>query len=191
MSGPAVGCGDSAVQVSSDWPIYGFLPTDIKASLENLFAIKAETLGQSGLSHALHQANLHVEDVTLTGSTIHIALQGDLPLQGACMDARSHAQILHTVFQYEGFDQALITLNGQNLKQIFNSSGLIPPEEIYDRSDVLLPFDPPTNNTGAGNPKNLSVGPILVQVQPKREIVRHREKPGWGCWIIYPNLSLY
>jgi hypothetical protein len=46
------------------------------------------------------------------------------------------AQILLTVFQYPGFDSAMVTINGTNMKQWFDASGTVGDGEPYWRSEV-------------------------------------------------------
>ncbi len=136
QSGPAVGCGDSAVAVWRDRTVTGSLPDDIQASLEELFAIETEVYGKSGFTHSLYDADLTVQSVTVSGNTAVINLIGALQLVGVCADARMEAQILLTVFQYSGFNSALITIDGRNMKQLFDASGTVGDDEPYRRSEV-------------------------------------------------------
>jgi len=136
QSGPAVGCGDSAVAVWRDRTVTGSLPDDIQASLEELFAIETEAYGQSGFTHSLYDADLTVQSVAVSGDTAAINLAGTLQLVGVCADARMEAQILLTVFQHPGFDSATITINERNLKQLFDASGTVGDDEPYRRSEV-------------------------------------------------------
>ncbi len=136
QSGPAVGCGDSAVAVWRDRTETGSLPDDIQASLEELLSIETAAYGQSGFTHSLHDADLMVQGVTVSGDTALINLTGTLQLLGVCADAQMEAQILLTVFQYPGFDSATITVNGRNMKQLFDGSGTVGDDEPYRRSEV-------------------------------------------------------
>lgn len=136
MSGPPVGCGDSAVPVRRPRQATGFLLSDVRASLEELFAIDTLNYGESGLQHSLYDADIEVESVSLLENRLEINLTGSMPLIGTCSDARMEAQILLTVFQYEGFGRTLIRLNGRSLKQVFDLSGLVGPNEPYERSSV-------------------------------------------------------
>jgi LysM repeat protein len=134
QSGPAVGCGDSAVAVWRDRARTGSLAGDIRASLEELFSIKTATYGQSGYAHSLYDADLAVQGVTVSGDKATIRLTGTLQLVGTCADARMQAQILLTVFQYPGVDNVLITVDGSNVKQLFDVSGRVGADEPYMRS---------------------------------------------------------
>jgi LysM repeat protein len=135
QSGPAVGCGDSAISVWRDRKRTGALENDIRASLEELFSIRTPTVGPSGYTHSLHDADLAVESVTVGGDAATIVLTGTLLPVGTCADARMQAQILLTVFQYPGINSALVILDGRNVKQLFDVSGLVGEDEPYARSE--------------------------------------------------------
>lgn len=135
-SGPLVGCGDSAIAVWRDQIQTGSSTGDIHSSLDELFSIKTMIYGQSGYVHSLYESNLTVEQITIEEGVAVIELAGTLPLVGTCGDARMEAQILHTVFQYSGFDRSLIFVNGVNLKQLFDVSGNIGSNEPYQNSDL-------------------------------------------------------
>ena len=133
QSGPPVGCGDSAVAVRSARSATGSAEADIRASLEELFSIRTPNYGQSGYTHSLFAASLAVQSVVLDGRSAEISLSGSLPLVGTCADAQMEAQIRMTVFQYRGFDSALVTLNGASLKQVFDLSGTVGASDPYWR----------------------------------------------------------
>jgi hypothetical protein len=135
VSGPAVGCGDSAIAVGGERSRTGSLPDDMHASLEELFSIQPDTYGQSGTIHALRDADLTVQSVTLGGDVVTVELTGTLPLIGVCADAQMEAQILLTIFQYPGVDCTLINIDGANLKQFFDASGTVGENEPYRRSE--------------------------------------------------------
>jgi heat shock protein HslJ/LysM repeat protein len=134
QSGPAVGCGDSAIAVWRDRTRTGSLQGDIRASLEELFSIQTATYGQSGYYHSLHDADLTVQSVTVDGDTATIELTGTLLPVGSCADAQMQAQILLTVFQYPGVNSVLITVDGKNVKQLFDVSGMVGDDQAYERS---------------------------------------------------------
>ncbi len=137
QSGPPVGCGDSAIAVWRDRARTGSLEGDIQASLEELLSVKTATYGQSGYTHALYAADLIVQSVTVSGDTALIVnLTGALQLVGTCADAQMEAQILLSVFQYPGVNSALITIEGKNIKQLFDTSGTVGDDEPYRRSEV-------------------------------------------------------
>ncbi len=136
QSGPPVGCGDSAIAVWRDRAKTGSLAGDIQASLEELFSIETMAYGQSGFVHSLYDADLTVQRVTVEENAAVIELAGTLQLVGTCGDARMEAQVLYTVFQYSEFDSALITVNGANLKRLFDLAGTVSVDEPYMRSEV-------------------------------------------------------
>ena len=105
----------------------------MRASLEELFSIRTPNYGQSGYTHSLFAASLAVQSVVLDGRSAEISLSGSLPLVGTCADAQMEAQIRMTVFQYRGFDSALVTLNGASLKQVFDLSGTVGASDPYWR----------------------------------------------------------
>jgi hypothetical protein len=135
-SGPPVGCGDSAVAVWRDRTLTGSHLEDLRASLEELFSIKSAEYGDSGFVHSLYDSDLAVERVEFNGDTVEIDLTGTLRLLGTCADARMQSQILLTVFQFPGFMNAMITIEGRNMKQVFDLSGMVGPDDPYHREDV-------------------------------------------------------
>jgi hypothetical protein len=112
-SGPPVGCGDSAVAVTS--PAVSF--TDpVEAALRTLLAGHSEELGQSGLRNALWQSTLSVASVERTGTTITAALEGSLMVAGECDIPRVEQQLQLTAQQAAGAPVA-ITVNGRTLSE--------------------------------------------------------------------------
>lgn len=112
-SGPAVGCGDSAVAVTS--PTVTF--TDpVEAALRTLLANHSAQIGQSGLSNALWQSRLHVDSVDRNANTITAQLSGTLTLGGECDNPRVEQQLLLTAQQAAGTPVA-VTVNGKALSQ--------------------------------------------------------------------------
>lgn len=112
-SGPAVGCGDSAVAVTS--PTVTF--TDpVEGALRTLLANHSAQIGQSGLSNALWQSRLHVDSVDRNGNTITAQLSGTLTLGGECDNPRVEQQLLLTAQQAAGTPVA-VTVNGKALSQ--------------------------------------------------------------------------
>nr|MCU0481239.1 GerMN domain-containing protein [Anaerolineae bacterium] len=74
---------------------------------------------------------LTVNNVTVAGNLATITLTGNLIAAGTCADARIQGQILLTVFGYSDISQALITINGQNMKKLFDTSGLVGTTDPY------------------------------------------------------------
>jgi hypothetical protein len=118
-SGPAVGCGDSLVAVTR--PV---APTDhpIEAALNDLFSIKEQFFGESGLYTALYQSNLVVESVLVDANgAATVALSGQPMLGGTCDTPRVIGQIEQTVLAAPGVSSANILLNGQALEDALST----------------------------------------------------------------------
>lgn len=113
-SGPAVGCGDSAVAV--EVPVE---PTaaPLEAAFTALLSIKDQFYGQSGLYNALYQSDLHVEQATLEGGVATVYLAGTMMLGGECDNPRVEAQLVHTALQFPTVSEAHIFINGTPLDE--------------------------------------------------------------------------
>lgn len=113
ISGPAVGCGDSAISVTSQTVTY----TDpVEGALRTLLANHAAHIGQSGLRNALADARLTVDSVDRSGTTTTAHLSGTLSLAGECDIPRVEQQLLLTAQQAAGTPVA-ITINGKTLTE--------------------------------------------------------------------------
>ncbi|MDX1995100.1 MAG: GerMN domain-containing protein [bacterium] len=111
-------------------------PTEqLRANLEALLSAPSD---ETNLNYLVAQ-NLTLNDVSVSSDgAADIALEGDLALAGECVDAQIEAQILLTVFAVEAVQQARITLNGDNLKQVFDVSGEVGAEAVYTEADVRV-----------------------------------------------------
>jgi hypothetical protein len=111
-------------------------PTEqLRANLEALLSAPSD---ETNLNYLVAQ-NLTLSNVVVgDDGTANVALEGNLALGGACVDAQIEAQILLTVFAVEAVQQARITLNGDNLKQVFDASGLVDADDIYTEADVRM-----------------------------------------------------
>ena len=113
VSGPMVGCGDSAVAVSSQTITY----TDpVEGALRTLLSNHAAHIGQSGLRNALSDSRLSVDSVDRTGTTVTAHLSGTMSLAGECDIPRLEQQLLLTAQQAAGTPVA-ITINGKTLSE--------------------------------------------------------------------------
>jgi len=126
-NGILLGCNDSAVAINSGLELTGVAQADIQTSLRALFTVTAIpapylTSLPSGLT---------VGSVTVSGDLATVALSGSLLAVGTCGDARIQGQIVLTIFNYSGVNRALVTLNGQNLRKLFDTSGLIGDADPY------------------------------------------------------------
>lgn len=112
-SGPTVGCGDSAVAVTS--PAVSF--TDpVEGALRTLLENHSEEIGQSGLMNTLWQSRLTVESVDRSGSTVTAHLVGTLTMGGECDIPRVEQQLSLTAQQGAG-KPVSITINGKTLSE--------------------------------------------------------------------------
>lgn len=110
--GGKVGCGDSLVPVTREIPqTQGVL----KASLTDLFSIKEQYYGESGLYNALYNSNLSVRDAVINNGIATINLQGQVSLGGVCDNPRLEAQIRSTAEQFSTVKDVKIFLNGRPL----------------------------------------------------------------------------
>jgi len=114
QSGKAVGCGDSVVLVDRQ-----IAPTQapLKAALQELFSIRQQFLGESGLYSALYQSTLQVDSAVISGDKATIHLSGQLLLGGVCDDPRASAQITETALQFSSVKQVEVYINGTPLSQ--------------------------------------------------------------------------
>jgi hypothetical protein len=120
-SGPAVGCGDSAVAVTREIPATQGL---LRAALDELLSIHDQYYGESGLYNALWNSTLAVDSVTIDGDgTAHIALAGELILTGVCEDARIQAQLEQTALQFSTVKAVEITVNDVPLAELLSGQG--------------------------------------------------------------------
>ncbi|ALV46863.1 hypothetical protein MB46_16585 [Arthrobacter alpinus] len=112
-AGPLVGCGDSAVAVTSQSVSF----TDpVEAALRTLLASHTEELGQSGLRNALWQSTLAVTSIDRSGSAITAHLDGTLAVAGECDIPRIEQQLLLTA-QEAAAGPVAITINGKTLSE--------------------------------------------------------------------------
>lgn len=116
-SGPAVGCGDSLIAVTR--PASAGEP--VQAALTQLFAIKEEVLGESGLYNALWQSNLSVESVSVDNTgTATVVLAGSILLSGTCDSPRFKAQIEQTVLSVQGVQAVNVLINGEPIDEVLS-----------------------------------------------------------------------
>lgn len=120
VSGPMVGCGDSAIPVIIDVP---YTQGVLRAALENLLARKEQFFGQSGLYNALYQSNLRLEDVSIQNGVAVIELSGQALLGGECDTPRVIAQLEQTALQFNTVQKVTILLNGRPIRDALSSRG--------------------------------------------------------------------
>jgi hypothetical protein len=113
VSGPKVGCGDSAVGVIRVIPA---TRAPLSAALNELFSLHDQFYGQSGLYNSLYQSHFQLQSVSIVNGTATIKLTGTLLLGGVCDDPRVDAQITYTALQFATVRAVDAFLNGKPLK---------------------------------------------------------------------------
>jgi hypothetical protein len=104
-----VGCGDELVPVVRR---IAPTPAPLQAALAELFALKSQTIGESGLYNALYQSDIRIDRVVIVNGRAEVALSGTVRLNGVCDEPRVEAQIEATVRQFPSVTSTAITLNG-------------------------------------------------------------------------------
>ncbi|MGO4384029.1 hypothetical protein AB4Y80_07350 [Specibacter sp. RAF43] len=113
VAGPMVGCGDSAVAVTSAAITY----TDpVEGALRALLANHTRAVGASGLDNTLWQSRLAVASVDRSGATVTAHLSGTLTMGGECDIPRIEQQLMLTAERAAGAPVA-ITINGKTLTE--------------------------------------------------------------------------
>jgi hypothetical protein len=117
ISGPLVGCGDSAVGVTVPIsPTVGVL----RAALTKLLTLKDQFYGQSGLYNALYQSSLQLQDVTIENGVAKIYLTGSFMLGGECDNPRVKAQLERTALQFSTVSSVSIFVNNQPIDDVLS-----------------------------------------------------------------------
>ncbi|RAN78603.1 hypothetical protein B5P43_16930 [Bacillus sp. SRB_336] len=115
-AGTAVGCGDSAVAVTSAAISF----TDaVEGALRTLLADHSQFLGQSGLNNALWQSRLEVQSVARGPGSITAHLTGTLKTGGECDIPRVQQQLLLTARDAAGAPVA-VTINEKTLSAVLS-----------------------------------------------------------------------
>mgnify|MGYP001160634931 CR=1 FL=1 len=132
-TGIRVGCNDSAVPINSGLELTGITQSDIQTSLTALFtATQIPATYMTSLP-----TGLSVTNVSMNGDLATVTLTGNLISSGTCTDARIQGQIVLTIFSYTGVNRTYITLNGQNMRKLFDTSGLVGDADPYLASQWL------------------------------------------------------
>jgi hypothetical protein len=118
-SGKQVGCGDSLVSVRRS---IAPTPLAIVAALNELFALKGQYYGESGLYNALYQSNLRVDRAVVDeNGAATVVISGQVMLGGACDTPRFKGQIEETILSINGVQSANILLNGKPIDEALSS----------------------------------------------------------------------
>jgi hypothetical protein len=113
-TGKKIGCGDSLIPVTRD-----ITPTTapLKAALEELLSLKAQSYGESGLYNALYQSNLTVERAVITDGKADVSLRGTYTLGGTCDTPRFSGQLQETARQFPSVEEVDVLLNGMPIAE--------------------------------------------------------------------------
>lgn len=117
VSGPKIGCGDSAVGVIRVIPA---TKAPLTAALNELLGLHEQHYGQSGLYNSLYNSHLQLQSVAVTDGVALIKLTGTLSLGGECDDPRVDAQITNTALQFATVKSVDVSLNGKPLKEVLS-----------------------------------------------------------------------
>ncbi len=120
-SSAPLGCGDRLAMVSVTIAPAATTEARIAATLTQLFAIKDQFHGQSGLYNALYQSDLVIDRVELQGKTAAIFLSGSLRVGGICDEPRVVGQIQQTAVQVPGVGEAVVIYRGGPLFSLAGS----------------------------------------------------------------------
>lgn len=134
--GQQLGCGDTAAIASTIISGDSDLATTVQGALNGLFAARNADYASLGYVNYFDGMGLAANTLTINGDLATIELSGDLILTGVCSDAAMQGQLLLTIFQYPELNNALIRLNGQNLKQFFDMSGTATEDALYTRGEL-------------------------------------------------------
>ena len=116
-SGPAVGCGDSAV------PVVVLVPRTqgvLRAALDRLLSMKDQYFGEFGLYNALYQSNLKVDAVRIENEKATVELSGTLLQGGECDSPRIQAQLEQTALQFSTVKSVAVFINGVPIEEVLS-----------------------------------------------------------------------
>ena len=132
-AGTVVGCGDTAVMLDTGISPTNAVTVDVQRAFEALLAYDNSITGLTTSLIDLQDAS--GVTATLNGDVLRVDISDDLSLVGVCSDARMAAQMMLTAFQFEGFEQVQIFVNGINFKQAIDMSGQSSADAVFLRSD--------------------------------------------------------
>lgn len=116
LSGPRIGCGDSAVSVPITTTTIAPLGEVMRAQL----AEKDIHLGQSGLYNALAQSNLTYDSATIADGHATVRLSGQLLSGGVCDIPRITEQLTAPALQFDNIDTVTVLINGEPLEELLD-----------------------------------------------------------------------
>jgi len=117
ISGNLIGCGDSAVSVTTeDVTTNDF----IKATMERLLSNKNQFYGESGLYNALYKSSLVYVSSSVSGDTVTVKLSGTFSLGGECDNPRVQSQLELSAKAAAGVEKAAILVNDKPLSEVLS-----------------------------------------------------------------------
>lgn len=116
-SGSQIGCGDSAVAVTTD----DVTTSDvIKSTFEALLKNHNQYYGQSGLYNVLYNSNLVFVSSSKSGDSVTVNLTGNLSLAGECDNPRVQAELEMAAKKAANVNVANIFINSKPLSEVLS-----------------------------------------------------------------------
>lgn len=132
-----VGCDSYMTTIDTGIERTGNVSQDIETALNEMFTANTAFFEESvAITNFWGGGDFIAETNTFEGSRVNLDISGELLLQGACSDAVMEAQLLLTIFDNNLVEEAYITINGENMKQIFDASGTVAEDTPYYVFDV-------------------------------------------------------
>ncbi len=132
-----VGCESYMTTIDTGIARTGDVSTDMARTLGSMFDTNTAFFEESvALTNFWGGGDFAVQTQTFEGSRLNLDIVGELLLRGACADAAMEAQLLLTIFDNNLVEEAFITIDGQNMKQLFDASGTVAADETYTVADV-------------------------------------------------------
>jgi hypothetical protein len=144
-NGTPVSCEDSAVGITTGQEWTPDVANNLEVALRSLMNNPNPTVNGQPYTNYWAGRDIRVDSVEVTGDAATIALSSptqQILLSGVCYDGALQSQLLMTVFQNQALASAYITYNGQNVRQMFDASGLVTASEPYTRAALNLGADP-------------------------------------------------
>lgn len=132
VGSPQVGCETYLVPISSGIPFTN-TTDDIRATVTAMFNAPEQLT--RGINH-WGGRGLTVKTIALNEGLLLLDIGGEISLVGACVDAAMEGQLVLLAFNNSDVQQAFITIEGRNMKQIFDASGEVDATAAYTREDM-------------------------------------------------------
>ena len=125
-TGFAVACGDSIYLQQSGIPTNLSMEETVKRAFAYLTDDANIGTGQTGTGwwNPLSATSIIIDTFTINGDHVTANFSGQLNLVGVCFDAQLEPQIAINLMSLTRTTSATITVNGENMRNIFDMSGL-------------------------------------------------------------------